>query len=161
MHLYKSDKDNEFKIGVISDTHGMYRTEINNVFTGVNLIIHAGDIGKAEIIEHLEQIAPVISVRGNIDGGNWCSGIQYNEIINVNGKLIYLIHNINEFDYTGNDKLDVVVFGHSHKPLIKHEDGVLYFNPGSAGSQRFSLPVSVGLLILKDGQVTPNHTKLK
>lgn len=161
MQKFKSADNNEFKIGVISDTHGLFRPEIKKAFNGVNLIIHAGDMGKPEVIQHMEEIAPVIAVRGNVDGGNWCSGIPYSDIVNIDNKLIYLIHNINEFDYTGTEKLDVVIFGHSHKPLIEYEDDVLYFNPGSAGPQRFSLPISAGKLIIRDNKVFPQHIDLK
>jgi uncharacterized protein len=153
--------ENIFRIGVISDTHGLFREEIKEAFKGVNLIIHAGDIGKPEIINSLEQIAPVIAVRGNVDIGKWCMQFPVNEIINIGGRLIYLIHNLNEFDYHGDEKLVAVIFGHSHKPLIKHEENTLFFNPGSAGTQRFSLPISAGMLEIKKNNISAHHIELK
>lgn len=132
------------KIGVISDTHGLVRPEAVAALAGSELILHAGDIGKPSVLEELEAIAPVVAVRGNIDKGAWGESLPETEAIEINGKFIYLIHNIGELDLNPTGEFDAVIFGHSHKPCNEMRDGVLFFNPASAGPRRFSLPISIG-----------------
>ena len=138
------------RIGLISDTHGLLRPEAVQALAGVQRIIHAGDIGKPEILEELSAIAPVDAVRGNNDRGGWASEIPSSVTLTIEGITLYVLHDVKELDLdpvaTG---VDVVISGHSHKPSITERDGVRFVNPGSAGPRRFSLPVTVALLDVK------------
>ncbi|MFZ0417835.1 MAG: metallophosphoesterase family protein [Candidatus Sulfotelmatobacter sp.] len=139
-------------IGVISDTHGLLRPEAIEALRGSEHIIHAGDVGSPEILEKLSTIAPVTAVRGNIDKGAWARKLPENEVLAVAGIFIYVLHDLAQLDLRPNAAgFAVVVSGHSHVPKQETRDGVLYFNPGSAGPRRFKLPISVGKLILEDG----------
>lgn len=139
-------------IGVISDTHGLVRPEAKAILTGSQLIIHAGDIGDPSVIDALEEIAPVTAIRGNVDKGSWCSRHPEFEVIEFKGFVIYMLHNLQELnlDPKGGG-FAAVVFGHSHQPKNETLDGILYFNPGSAGPRRFSLPITVGKLYVMNG----------
>ncbi|HEX6927792.1 MAG TPA: metallophosphoesterase family protein [Gammaproteobacteria bacterium] len=134
-------------IGVISDTHGLLRPEALHALRGASLILHAGDIGKPDVLSGLEALAPVIAVRGNNDNDDWANAIPECEIVTVDDVQIYLLHDLKDM------RIDpvraghrVVITGHSHSPAIDERDGVLYLNPGSAGPRRFRLPVSVARL---------------
>lgn len=134
-------------VGIISDTHGLLRPEAVDVLQGSELVIHAGDIGSANVVERLLEIAPVVAIRGNVDTGEWAARFPEDEVIRVQDKLFYVLHNLNEIDLDPVAAgFDVVISGHSHKPLINKKDGVLYVNPGSAGPRRFKLPVAVAML---------------
>ena len=142
------------QIGVISDTHGLLRPEAIEALVGSDLILHAGDIGKPEILEELSTIAPVVAVRGNNDTGTWAQTIPESETIAVENVSIHLLHIAKDL------KLDpktagvrVVISGHSHKPSFEEREGVLFLNPGSAGPRRFKLPISVACLYVKDRAV--------
>jgi putative phosphoesterase len=138
------------RVGLISDTHGLLRPEALAALAGVDYIVHAGDIGSAEILDRLRQIAPVTAVRGNNDKGSWARGIAENEVIEIEGSLLYVLHDLHELDLDpAAAGFAAVITGHSHKPAITERDGVLFVNPGSAGPRRFKLPISVGLLELK------------
>jgi putative phosphoesterase len=144
-----SDSENaiETHIGVISDTHGLLRPEATDVLEGVNLILHAGDIGKPEVLEVLSGIAPVVAVRGNNDKGEWAEELRESEVVNVGEISIYMLHNLKEIDINPSGAgFRIVISGHSHKPSIAESNGVLYLNPGSAGPRRFRLPISVAEL---------------
>ena len=132
------------RIGVISDTHGLVRPEALEALEGVDLLLHAGDVGKPEVIEVLSGIARVVAVRGNNDTGEWADRLAEIERVTVGGIEICMVHDLKELAEAGD--ADVVVSGHSHKPRIERRDGVLYINPGSAGPRRFSLPVTVGII---------------
>jgi len=135
------------KIGVISDTHGLLRPEVAPALAGVARILHLGDVGNIEILEALNQIAPVTAIRGNIDSTGPCSKLPETEVVELQGNSIYLLHNIEKLDLKPSAAgFSAVLYGHSHKPAIEHRQGVLYFNPGSCGPRRFQLPVTVGLL---------------
>ena len=125
-------------VGLISDTHGLLREEAVAALNGVDLILHAGDVGDPKIVDDLRRIAPVHAVLGNVDRGDW---LPHREIIRVEETNVLLLHDIAELGTT-ND-VDVVVYGHSHKPLVQERDGMLFVNPGSAGRRRFKLPVTV------------------
>jgi putative phosphoesterase len=141
-------------VGVISDTHGLLRPEAVEALRGVAKILHAGDVGDPEILRELEKIAPVTAVRGNVDEGAWAGKIPVNEVIEVNGVSIYMLHILEKLDLKPEAAgFRVVVYGHSHVPKIEEKNGVLYFNPGSAGPRRFRLPVTVGRLRIRDGKV--------
>ena len=135
------------RVGLISDTHGLMRPEALTALAGVAHIVHAGDIGSAEILTQLRAIAPVTAVRGNNDKGPWAKGIAEREVVEIGGKLIYVLHDLKELDLDPTASgFAVVVTGHSHKPLITSRDEVLYVNPGSAGPRRFKLPICLAML---------------
>jgi uncharacterized protein len=137
-------------VGVISDTHGLLRPEVAKVFAGVRLILHAGDIGKAEIIEELNSIAPVVAVRGNNDTGAWARAIPETKLTKVDDIRIYMVHNVKDADFDPEDRrIQVIISGHSHRPSIETREGVLFMNPGSAGPRRFKLPITVGRLTIR------------
>jgi len=137
-------------IGLISDTHGLMRREALAALRGSDLIIHAGDVGKPEIIERLRDVAPVVAVKGNIDKGVWASQLAVTALVETRSVLIYVLHDIRQLDLDpAAAKFGIVVSGHSHKPDHTRRSGVLYLNPGSAGPRRFRLPVTVARLDLR------------
>ena len=147
-------------IGIISDTHGQFDPKIPVMFNAVSHILHAGDIGDLRVLQQLERIAPVTAVSGNVDEGNVPPGVDEEKTIQLCGLRIFMIHILGspqrltralqqKIDHV---QPDVVVFGHSHEPLIEKYGKVLYFNPGSAGPKRFSLPRSLGLLRAQNGE---------
>jgi putative phosphoesterase len=145
---------NERIIGVVSDTHGLLRAEAIHALRGSELILHAGDIGQAAVIDELERIAPVHVVRGNVDGERWAMGLPDRLPVEVDGVWMYLLHDVSMLDIEPRGSgFSVVVHGHSHKPRNEMRNGVLYFNPGSAGPRRFHLPVTVGRLVIRGGTV--------
>jgi putative phosphoesterase len=143
-------------IGVISDTHGLLRPEAKNQLTGVDHIIHAGDIGGPDIIPSLAEIAPVTAIKGNIDQAAWATAFADRETLDIAGHKIFILHNRNDLDDPrGPAGFDIVISGHSHKPNIETTDGILYLNPGSAGPRRFTLPIALAFLELIDGAILP------
>jgi putative phosphoesterase len=134
-------------VGLISDTHGVLRPEALVALRGSDLIIHAGDVGKPEIIDQLRVLAPVVAVRGNIDKGAWASQLPLTAIAEAGSALIYVLHDIAQLDLDPvAARFNVVVSGHSHEPGQTERNGVMYVNPGSAGPRRFNLPVTVARL---------------
>lgn len=143
-------------IGVISDTHGLLRPEARRALRGSELILHAGDVGGWEILRDLRQIAPVVAVRGNVDTADWAKWLHKTEVAECAKQSLYLLHNIAELDLNPKAAgLAAVIYGHSHKPTIEWKDGVLFFNPGSAGPRRFLLPVTVGKIEIVNGELRP------
>jgi len=141
-------------IGVISDTHGLLRPEAIEALRGSERIIHAGDVGSPEILDALSTLAPVIAVRGNIDKAPWSRKLPETQVLDLIGVCIYVLHDLAKLDLKPKAAgFAVVVSGHSHTPKQETRDGVLYFNPGSAGPRRFKLPVSVGRLIVEEDGV--------
>jgi putative phosphoesterase len=139
-------------IGVISDTHGLLRPEAVAALTGCAHIIHAGDIGAAEVLDALTAIAPVTAVRGNNDKGAWAERIPSTAVFQADGLSIYVLHDVSELGLDpGAGGFGVVIAGHSHVPAQDERHGVLFFNPGSAGPRRFRLPISVGRLRVENG----------
>lgn len=135
------------RIGIISDTHGLLRPEATAALAGCELILHAGDVGDIAVLETLRRIAPVTAIRGNIDTAGACANLPATEAVELDGRLLYLVHNIADLDLQPKAaSIAAVIFGHSHQPEIAWRDGVLYFNPGSAGPRRFRLPVALGIL---------------
>lgn len=138
-------------IGVVSDTHGLLRPEVIAYLNDSNLIIHAGDVGSEKVLNDLKKIAPVYAVRGNCDQEEWASKLPITEMIEVNNRLIYLIHDIQQINIdpkaTG---LSIVIYGHSHRPLIEKKDDIYYLNPGSIGPKRFNLPISLAKIIIAE-----------
>ena len=135
-----------FTIGIISDTHGLLRPEAEERLAGVDQIIHAGDIGRPEIIASLRKIAPVTAIRGNVDDGEWARAYTDTELARLGGKTIYVLHDLKTLRADALVGVDVVVSGHSHVPKIETVNGVLYLNPGSAGPRRFKLPITLATL---------------
>jgi putative phosphoesterase len=137
------------RLAVISDTHGLLRPEALPLLKGSDLILHAGDIGRPEILEELAAFGPVHAVRGNNDRGPWAEAVPELRSLQVEGVLIHLLHDIGELDLQRlSPAPQVVVTGHSHRPSIRERDGVLYLNPGSAGPRRFKLPVTMAELMI-------------
>lgn len=137
-------------VGVISDTHGLLRPEALRALDGSDLILHAGDVGKPEILDALRALAPVIAVRGNIDHGEWAAALPLATSIATGPAVIYMLHDLQQLDLDpAASGFQVVVSGHSHKPSRTERNGVLYLNPGSAGPRRFKLPVTLARLDLR------------
>ena len=139
-------------IGVISDTHGLLRPEALAALRGVDGILHAGDVGKEAVLAPLAALAPLVAIRGNVDRGEWAQRLPPTETIEAGGVLIHLVHDVHDLDLDPRAaSIRVVISGHSHQPLIREQDGVLYLNPGSAGPRRFRLPVSIARLEITAG----------
>ncbi len=137
------------RIGLISDTHGLLRPEALAFLRGSDAIVHGGDIGHAGILEALSRIAPVTAVRGNNDRGAWAEAIAESEVLQLGEIYIHALHDLSMLEVDpAAAGFQVVVSGHSHKPLVERHDGVLFVNPGSAGPRRFKLPISVGELVI-------------
>jgi putative phosphoesterase len=149
-------------LGVISDTHGLLRPEAVEALRGSDRILHAGDIGAPKILETLAKIAPVTAVRGNVDTASWARALPQTEVVEAGGVSIYILHDLGQLDLKPEAAgFRVVVYGHSHQPQMEEKNGVLYFNPGSAGPRRFSLPVSVGRLTIAAGKVQAQLVELE
>lgn len=139
-------------VGIISDTHGLLRPEAVAALRGSNYIVHAGDIGDESILRDLESIAAVTVVRGNTDYDAWARRLPQTAVLDAGGVRIYAVHDVDRLDIDPPTAgVDVVVFGHSHRPGIEHRDRVMYLNPGSAGPRRFNLPVTIAHLTIDDG----------
>jgi uncharacterized protein len=149
-------------IGVISDTHGLLRPEAVELLRGSAHIIHAGDIGSSEIIPELRKIAPVTAIRGNVDTQAWARSFAETEVVELAGMDIYIIHDANALDLNPKAAgFAAVISGHSHQPKQEIKNGVLYFNPGSAGPRRFKLPISVGRIVIADGKLNGEVLEIK
>lgn len=141
-------------IGVISDTHGLVRPGAINALTGVETIIHAGDIGTPAVLEALHSIAPVVAVRGNNDTDEWALTLPDTEVVEVGEVALYVLHDVHELDLDPSAAgFRVVISGHSHRPSLATRHGVLYLNPGSAGPRRFKLPISLARLHIQGSAV--------
>ncbi len=148
-------------IGVISDTHGLLRPEAVAALQGSEHIIHAGDIGDPAILDKLRQIAPVTAIRGNVDRESWAASIPDTNVLEIGGITIYVIHNLQELDLRPEAAgFAAVIYGHSHVPKREMKNGVLFFNPGSAGPKRFRLPVTVGRLRIRNQRVETEIVEL-
>ncbi|HUK26394.1 MAG TPA: metallophosphoesterase family protein [Terriglobales bacterium] len=142
-------------IGVISDTHGLLRPEAVAALKHSEYIIHAGDAGEPSVLEKLGEIAPVRAVRGNVDQGKWALKLPLTNTLEIGETAIYILHNLQDLDLKpAAARFAAVVSGHSHVPKQEDLNGVLYFNPGSAGPRRFDLPVSVGRLVVENGKIS-------
>ena len=143
-------------IGVISDTHGLVRPEVFEILKGVDLIIHAGDIGGVEVLNALETIAPVRAVCGNNDLDSWADHIPHDQVIEYGSHLFYVLHELGHLDLDpAAAEFSAVIYGHSHRPLAETKKDVLYLNPGSVGPRRFSLPISIARLHIDKSRLTP------
>jgi len=148
-------------IGILSDTHGLLRPEAVAALRGVEYILHAGDVGNADILESLRAIAPITAIRGNVDTHGPCAELPATDAVELGGALFYLVHSIHDLDLNPIVAgVSAVVSGHSHQPGITTQNGVLYLNPGSAGPRRFKLPVTVALVKVEGGALTPSIVSL-
>ena len=149
-------------IGIISDTHGLLRPQVIEALRGVELIIHAGDIGNVEVLKTLETIAPVTAVRGNNDHGAWAEQIPLTNVVEHRSYSLYVLHELDHLDLDpAASEFSAVIFGHSHRPSVKKRQGVLYLNPGSAGPRRFTLPIAVARLHLTDTGLSPEMIEIE
>lgn len=149
------------RVGLISDTHGLLRPEALAFLEGSDHIVHGGDICDAGVLEALAAIAPVTAVRGNNDHGSWASRLRETELFRLGEVLVYAIHDLAQLDIDPDAAgVQVVVSGHSHRPLVERRDGVLYVNPGSAGPHRFKLPISVGELVVDARSISARIVEL-
>jgi putative phosphoesterase len=147
--MLKSQEDAHV-LGVISDTHGLIRPEAIKALDGVEMIIHAGDIGAPEVLQALHAVAPVVAVRGNNDKGEWAHALPETEVIEVGGVALYVLHDAKALDLDPVAAgFHAVISGHSHRPAMARRQGVLFLNPGSAGPRRFKLPISVARLTIR------------
>lgn len=144
-----------FRIGVISDTHGLLRPEAERGLKGADHIIHAGDIGRPEIVDALRRIAPITAIRGNVDTGGWAREYPDTKLVRLAGKSIYVLHDLKTLKADPGSGIDVIVAGHSHLPKIDAVGGVLYLNPGSAGPRRFKLPITLATLEITRAGMRP------
>ena len=137
----------EFLVGVVSDTHGLLRPQVVEALAGSQLVIHAGDVGSPEILPSLSRLARVEAVRGNVDTAAWAQSLPETAVVEVQRYSLYILHDLKQLDLDPRAAgFAAVISGHSHVPASEMRNGVLYFNPGSAGPRRFRLPVSVGKL---------------
>jgi len=150
------------RVGLISDTHGLLRPEAVDFLRGSDLIVHGGDICDPAILTALAAIAPLVAVRGNNDHGAWAERLRESELFQVGGAFVYAIHDVAAIDIDPRAAgVQVVVSGHSHRPSVRRDNGVLYVNPGSAGPRRFKLPISVGELTIDGAAVAARTVELE
>jgi len=145
----------DLRVGLVSDTHGLFRPEARAFLIGCDYIIHGGDIGRPEILEQLAAMAPLIAVKGNNDTQPWAARLRETEMIRVGNVFVYVIHNLAELDIDpGAAGACVVVSGHSHQPTLEERDGIMYVNPGSCGPRRFKLPMCAGEIMVSGSAVS-------
>ena len=150
--------ESQMRVGIISDTHGLLRPEAERTLDGVQLIIHAGDVGSPDVLNRLRAIAPVFAVRGNVDTEAWAYELPATTVVEVGGASFYVLHNLRELDLRPDASwFDFVISGHTHHAEQIERNGVTYLNPGSAGPKRFHLPVTLAVLDLR---VRPWNAKL-
>jgi putative phosphoesterase len=150
-----NDKD-KYLVGVMSDTHGLLRSSVHEAFQGVDLILHAGDLGGPDVLGDLKKIAPVVAVQGNMDG-RWAADVLPSlEMVSIGGVMMLILHDLMTLDMDPRAAdVGVVISGHTHQPHIETKDGVLYLNPGSVGPRRFDYPISVALLEVDGARLSP------
>jgi uncharacterized protein len=149
------------RIGLISDTHGLLRPEAAAFLQGCDHLVHAGDVGEARVLAELAAIAPLHAIRGNVDTGDWAGALPETLEVQLGGVRLFVVHDSRQLDFDPSARgIDVVVSGHSHRPLVEERAGVLYINPGSAGRRRFRLPVSAGELRIDGVRLAPRIVEL-
>jgi hypothetical protein len=154
--MTSEEERKEHLVGVISDTHGLVRPQAVEALKGVDLIIHAGDIGTLGVLENLRSIAPLVAVRGNMDTDGWAYALARTEAVQVGHTLLYVLHDVSKLDLDPVAAgVSAVISGHSHRPSCRTKDGVLYLNPGSAGHRRFDLPVTVAVIRIGEKSLLP------
>jgi len=151
-----------YRIGVISDTHGLMRRQALKVLGGSDLILHAGDVGSQDVLDALGRIAPVSAVRGNMDGGEWAQGLPKTQWVEVGEIAIYILHDLEKLDLVPQAAgVSMVVSGHTHQPVEDYRGGVYYLNPGSAGQRRSSKPVSLAVVEVEGNEIKVNLVPLE
>lgn len=149
-------------LGLIADTHGLVRPEALAALAGAERIIHAGDIGRPEVLHALEAVAPVIAIRGNNDTGAWAAAIPETVVVDVDDLRFYVLHDVKALDFDpATAGFSAIMCGHSHQPRIEQRAGVWFVNPGSAGPRRCKLPVAVARLYIHEGVLTPELVTLQ
>jgi len=149
-------------VGLVSDSHGLVRPQVVDALAGVELIVHAGDVGSEAVLARLRELAPVVAIRGNNDRGAWAEALPATEVVDVAGALIHVVHDVGELDLDPVAAgFHAVVSGHSHRPRVERREGVLYVNPGSIGPRRFSLPVALALLRISGGELEARIVELE
>jgi putative phosphoesterase len=152
---------NPTTIGILSDTHGLLRPEVEQALSGCGYILHAGDVGEGQVLTRLERIAPVMAVRGNMDYGSWTTSLPIKEMAEIEGIFFYILHDLHQLDLEPSAAgIQVVVSGHTHRPEIFEKNGVTYLNPGSAGHRRFNYPVSIARVRIENGVAMPRIIEL-
>lgn len=150
------------RVGLVSDTHDLLRAQAARAMHGSTHIVHAGDVCGPHVLAELQGIAPVTAVRGNNDAGLWARTLPHSTLLRVEQVSILVVHDLATLALDpASCNADVVVFGHSHRPLVEHRDTILYVNPGSAGPRRFRLPISVAHLLVTDGGIEARLTELE
>jgi len=152
----------DYKIGVISDTHGLVRKSVLKSFKSVDLIVHAGDVGEPKVLDTLQTVAKVHPVRGNVDVGKWTNNLPLTEVVEVGQVYLYVLHDLGSLELDpAAAGFNAVISGHSHIPKIKKVDDILYLNPGSAGPKRFDYPISIAFLYIKGTSIETEIVELK
>ena len=142
------------RIGVLSDTHGLFRPELTSALAGVDHILHAGDVGDITILDRLREIAPITAIRGNIDTDGATAALPETEIVELGGRLIYLLHDLKTLDLVPQAAgISVIISGHTHQAWMESRNGILYLNPGSVGPRRFKLPITLARLTITSGNL--------
>jgi putative phosphoesterase len=151
-----------YRVGLIADTHGLLRPAAVQALRGSERIVHAGDIGAAALLDALRVLAPVTAVRGNVDRGAWAQGLPTTASLQIGRVGVYILHDVQALDLVPEAAgFRVVVSGHSHRPSVREQNGVLFVNPGSAGPRRFHLPVSVAILEVQEASVEVRVVRLE
>jgi len=152
----------DYKIGVISDTHGLVRKSVLKSFKSVDLIVHAGDVGEPKVLDTLQTVAKVHPVRGNVDGGKWTNNLPLTEVVEVGQVYLYVLHDLGSLELDpAAAGFNAVISGHSHIPKVENRDDILYLNPGSAGPKRFDYPISIAFLYIKGTSIETEIVELK
>ena len=149
-------------VGVISDTHGLLRSEATDALKGSDLIVHAGDVGGTDILEQLRTIAPTFAGRGNVDTGAWAKALPITAVVDVGQLQLYVLHDLATLDLDPRAAgFAAVISGHSHRPSAEVRHGVLYLNPGSVGPRRFTLPIAMARLRVAGDRLSHEMIALK
>ena len=143
------------RVGVLSDTHNLLRPRVLELLAGCDRILHAGDVGEPEILRQLERIAPVAAVRGNTDTGRTAAGLPEELTGRLDGIAYGMIHRREDVPRDWPSRLQLVVFGHSHRPELEWLGRCLLLNPGACGARRFHLPLTLAILTVADGRLVP------
>lgn len=152
---------NSVTIGILSDTHGLLRPEVENALAGCDHILHAGDVGDSQVLARLARIAPVTAVRGNMDYGSWANTLPVTEMVEIDAVFFYILHDLHRLELDPSAAgIHVVVSGHTHQPELLRKDGVFYLNPGSAGQRRYDYPVSVARVPIDNGRPIPRIVEI-
>jgi putative phosphoesterase len=160
--MKRSNSAKSKKVGIISDTHGLLRREVEDGLAGCDHILHAGDVGNGQILERLASVAPLTAVRGNMDYGSWSNSLPASEMVVIDGLFFYILHDLHRLDLDPSAAgIHMVVSGHTHQPDMFRENGVIFLNPGSAGPRRFNYPVSFAEVRIENDKMLPKIIELE